>query len=130
MELKHCRICDKVFATVSSDICPSCWDELEEVYMNARKAIRDNWKSRWDIYSLAEALDVDEMYLEVLVDQGRLDLSVEGDGKPRCKSCGAEVYPGQEYCDSCRGKLIKGFSSDGEHKKKTMFRQERRDRKE
>jgi len=130
MELKHCKICDKVFATVTADICPSCWEDLEEVYMNARKAIRDHHGSRLDVYSLSEMLNVDEIYIEVLVDQGRLSLSGEDDGKPRCKSCGAEVHSGQEYCDACREKLIKGFSSDGEHKKKTMFRQERRDRKE
>lgn len=129
MELKHCRFCDKVFATPGPDVCSGCWGKLDEIYSLARTAIRDHRNERLDVTSLAEIIDVDEVYIQILVDQGRLELASKDDGRPRCRSCGAEVFPGQPYCDSCRQRLVQGFTSDGEHKKKTMFRQERREKR-
>ncbi len=129
MELKRCRLCDKVFATPGPDVCPECWEELDKIYAAARTAIRDHRDERLDVCRLSEIIKVDEEYIEILVDQGRLELGPMEDDKNRCRSCGAEVLPGQEYCEICRGKLVKGFSAEGEHKKKTMFRQERRSKK-
>lgn len=130
MELKRCRLCDNVFATPGPDICPQCWTELDEIYAMARTAIRDHRDEHMDAARLSEIIKVDQEYIDILVDQGFLELKPMEDDINRCRSCGAEIIPGQNYCDECKAKLLKGFAAGEEHKKKTMFRQERRSKKE
>ncbi|PIE54691.1 MAG: hypothetical protein CSA35_04795 [Dethiosulfovibrio peptidovorans] len=130
MKLKHCRLCDKVFATPGPNVCPDCWDELDKVYTQARAALRDHWEESLNLFQLSEVLNVDAVYLETLVEQGRLEFShLEGDEEGHCRSCGTAIRRGEQYCDSCRQNLMRGFSVDTEHKKSTMFSQERRDRR-
>ena len=129
MEFKRCQLCDKLFASNGNIICSDCFYKLDEVYQKARAAIRDHRNEKISIDKLAEIIGEDEKYIDILIQQERIDLKIKGE-ENICPMCGAPLKPGDKYCDKCRSSLINGFS--GKHKDKekkfAMFSQERRRR--
>lgn len=130
MDFKRCQICDKLFASNGGLVCSDCLDRLDEVYQKARTAIRDHRRERISVESLAEMIEEDEKYIEILVKDGRIRLASVEESVHACPMCGAPLRLGEKYCDRCKASLVNGLSGDskGKDKKYTMFSQERRKR--
>ena len=74
MEMTTCRVCGKIFGTMTGSVCPSCSKLLDIVYDKARNYLRDNPKVKVQAQSLAEAIKEDVKLVEILVVEGRKKL--------------------------------------------------------
>ncbi|MFH1739651.1 MAG: hypothetical protein ABIH23_11635 [bacterium] len=114
MPVVNCKQCGKIFRKVTSDICPKCQKEEEELLSQAREYLRENPQAM--IYDFVEDLEIEQSLLERWVEEGRLVLIKDPEAeasKPKCSSCGREVKEGQTYCRTC---MFKKLQSKGPQK--------------
>ncbi|GEM_PF-827442 len=103
MELRNCMICGKAFPYAGGKpICPSCRREIEEAYDKVRRFLRDNPKLAITISELSELTGVEEEIINVLIDEGLIELKTpEGTLARGCARCGAPVEGSSAYCARC-----------------------------
>ena len=74
MPLKKCRLCEKIFTEGGRDnVCPLCLRRLEELYAEVHEYMRDNEDEDFDVYKLAEAMEVSTVDIQALVDLGYIE---------------------------------------------------------
>lgn len=73
--LRNCKACGDVFLHVAGiPLCGKCQREMEYVYQKARRFLR-KLKSgeRYDGIELAEILEVEPIFIHILIQEGRLE---------------------------------------------------------
>ncbi len=72
--LRNCRICGEIFLHAGGlPLCRHCHRDLDEVYVKARDFLRKASRGeKYDAIELAEILEVEPIYIQVLVQEGRL----------------------------------------------------------
>ena len=81
MPLTKCRLCGKIFTDGGRDnVCPLCLRRLGDLYGEVHEYMRDNEDEDFDVYKLAEALNVSTADIQALVDLGYIerDLALYG----------------------------------------------------
>ena len=81
MQLIGCRLCGKVFTNGGrNNICPQCISRLGELYNSVHEYIRDHEDEEFDVDELADAMGINAVDVQALVDLGYLerDLSLYG----------------------------------------------------
>ncbi len=81
MPLMKCRLCGKIFTDGGRDnVCPICLRRLGDLYAEVHEYMRDNDDEEFDVYRLAEAMEVSTADIQALVDLGYIerDLTLYG----------------------------------------------------
>jgi len=103
----NCSRCGKLFRKVTSDICPKCKKEEEELLGQTREYLRQNPQAL--IYDIVDDLEIEQPLIEKWVREGRIDLVIDPEAeasKPKCARCGREIKQGQTYCRTCMFKQL------------------------
>ena len=109
--VKTCKICDKIFQSLSMDVCTDCLRDIDEQFVRIRDYIYDH-PGRHSAKSLAEELEIPEIIILELIREERLVLegASGAPGIPGCRSCGKAVREGAEFCDDCKNELARKLS--------------------
>ena len=86
MELVRCRLCGNVYRSLSEAdhrVCTPCRHRLEDLYGRVHEYLRDNEDEYFDIYKLAEAMDISTADIQALVDLGYLERDLQTYGRGR-----------------------------------------------
>ena len=78
MEMTVCNVCGKIFGTSSGSVCPACRKLLDIVYEKARAYLRDHPKANMNARELASEIGEDELFLEILMMEGRFEDKSDG----------------------------------------------------
>lgn len=106
MDLRNCPECGKVFAYITTNMCPACSKEEEQEFTKVKEYLYKNPKI--GIYELAEATEVDEAKIIRWIREGRIEgKSFPGIVVP-CERCGKPIPEGR-YCQTCSNELARGF---------------------
>ena len=82
MPLTKCRLCGKIFTDGGRDnVCPLCLRRLGDLYGEVHEYMRDNEDEDFDVYKLAEALNVSTVDIQALVDLGYIERDLAMYGK-------------------------------------------------
>lgn len=106
-KLANCSRCDALFVQTVRDICPKCYQLVEQEYEKCAKFLRKRENRGANIHVVSEATGVSVKQITKFIKEGRI--SVEGNpnlGYP-CESCGIMIRSGN-LCDAC----VKGLKHD------------------
>lgn len=122
--LRNCRICGNVYMHINGpQLCQNCRDVLDNIYFRARDEIRDaSAGEKFDSLKLAEKLNVDPLYIQILVEEGLFDKEEIGIENASSRKNLADQFA-QELM-KMQGKNLSEKTSPGK-----MFIDERRGRK-
>ena len=83
MGLVRCRLCGLLYEAGGRNqrICRNCLQRLEELYGRVHEYMRDNEDEDFDIYTLADALDISTADVQALVDLGYIERDLQTYGK-------------------------------------------------
>lgn len=82
MPLMKCRLCGKIFTDGGRDnVCPLCLRRLGDLYGEVHEYMRDNEDEEFDVYKLAEELNVSTADIQALVDLGYIERDLAMYGK-------------------------------------------------
>lgn len=110
MALVNCRRCGKLFRRITTDICPDCLREEEQLLRETRAYLREHpGSTRYDVIT---DLEIDELLIEKWIKEGSILVKhpEEEMSKHRCAICGREVREGQTYCRTCVFKQLQARS--------------------
>ena len=81
----------------SQRICRNCLQRLEELYGRVHEYMRDNEDEEFDIYTLADAMEISTADVQALVDLGYIerDLQTYGKNKKGTREELAEKFNGE-----------------------------------
>ena len=79
MGLVKCRMCGMLYESgqQSHRICRRCRQRLEELYGRVHEYMRDNEDEDFDIYNLADAMDISTADVQALVDLGYIERDLQ-----------------------------------------------------
>ena len=103
MALVKCRLCGMLYDAPNipkHKICPNCIRRLDELYGHVHEYMRDNEDENFDIYKLAEAMDLDTADVQALVDLGYIERDLQTYSRKR-------RGPRGELADKINGELDK-----------------------
>lgn len=104
-DLRSCALCGNAFVSAgASSVCNECRAELDEVYAYVRDFLRAHPKLTPTVQDLSQLLDLDEKYLQALVEDGRIQKVEPGRGRRNCQSCGVSIAAGN-LCVACSRRI-------------------------
>ena len=80
MALVKCKLCGTLYNQSSTNghrICRNCMRRLEELYGHVHEYMRDNDEENFDIYTLADAMDISTADVQALVDLGYIERDLQ-----------------------------------------------------
>ena len=79
MGLVKCRLCGMLYESGQQThrICRRCRQRLEELYGRVHEYMRDNEDEDFDIYNLADAMDISTADVQALVDLGYIERDLQ-----------------------------------------------------
>jgi hypothetical protein len=113
MDIRQCRMCDKLFQYIGNPICLDCLDELDRMFIKVREYLHDH--SEADISEVCENTGVDQKYILRFLKEERLSLSGPS-GLLVCEQCKKPIETGR-FCTSCREVFSQVFVPKAESKK-------------
>lgn len=108
-DIRTCERCGTLFQAYSDrDLCPVCYEIVEEKFQHVKHYIRNNKEA--GIPEVSETCGVSEKQILKWVREERLNFSKDsGVGIP-CLNCGTPIASGK-YCESCKSRMIKDLQS-------------------
>ncbi|MBQ6775940.1 MAG: hypothetical protein IJP53_05720 [Synergistaceae bacterium] len=79
MGLVKCRLCGMLYESgqQTQRICRRCISRLDELYGRVHEYMRDNEDEDFDIYNLADAMDISTADVQALVDLGYIERDLQ-----------------------------------------------------
>lgn len=99
-KLANCSRCDALFVQTVRDICPKCYQQVEQEYDKCARFLRKRENRGATIRQVSEATGVSVRQITRFIKEGRI--SIEGNpnlGYP-CEVCGEPIRAGN-VCDNC-----------------------------
>ncbi|MFD2615830.1 TIGR03826 family flagellar region protein [Terrilactibacillus laevilacticus] len=116
-ELSNCNYCGKLFVRTTTNVCPSCRREHEQLFDLVYDFIRDRDNRMASVPEIHEATEVEEKLIYDWIREGRLTPAEFPGLKYPCKSCGTMIQSGQ-LCSSCQKKIQTELRTFTEQEKK------------
>lgn len=99
-KLANCSRCDALFVQTVRDICPKCYQEVEQEYEKCARFLRKRENRGANIHQVSEATEVSVKQITRFIKEGRISV----DGNPNlgypCEICGILIRTGN-MCDAC-----------------------------
>ena len=87
MDVRTCRRCKKLFNySMGPIICPVCREEMEGMFQDVKKYVRENPHS--DMRTVAEECDVDINQIRQWIREERLEFAEDSAVMLNCEKCG------------------------------------------
>lgn len=99
-KLANCSRCDALFVQTFRDVCPKCFQQIEEEYEKCAKYLRKRENRGATIYQLSEATGVSVKQITRFIREGRLSIADNPNMGYPCEKCGTIIRAGS-FCDSC-----------------------------
>ncbi len=96
-ELKNCKQCGRVFASVSASLCRKCLDQIDQDFVVVRKYVRDH--NGADVLEVSQATGVSEEIILHFLREGRL-ISRGFVASLQCERCSTRIDSGR-FCPKC-----------------------------
>ena len=110
-KLANCSRCDALFVQAVRDICPKCYQEVEQEYEKCAKFLRKRENRGSNIHQVSEGTGVSVKQITKFIKEGRISV----DGNPHlgypCESCGELILKGN-ICESCMRGLKHDITQD------------------
>ncbi|UFJ40063.1 flagellar protein [Brevibacillus humidisoli] len=103
--LANCSRCDTLFVKKLRDVCPKCYQEIEQEYDRCAKFLRKRENRGATIYQLSDATDVSVKQITKFIREGRISVLDNPNLGYPCESCGTMIRAGN-LCETC-GKSLK-----------------------
>ena len=102
INIANCPRCGKIFAKGIRDICPACYQQVEQEYERCVKYLRENRGTT--INELSDAVNVSVKQITRFIREGRISLYNAPNMSYPCEVCGILIREGG-MCDACRARL-------------------------
>lgn len=100
-KLANCSRCDALFVQAVRDICPKCYQAVEQEYELCARFLRKRENRGSTIYQVSEATGVSVKQITKFIKEGRISVA----GNPQlgypCESCGTVMIRTGTLCESC-----------------------------
>ena len=108
MNVRNCRKCGKLFNHIAGiPICPNCKEELEKVFQNVKKYVREHPNA--DMKEVAEVCEVEISQIQQWIREERLEFTKDSQVKLPCENCGTMIRSGR-FCEKCKDSITKKLS--------------------
>lgn len=110
-KLANCSRCDALFVQAVRDICPKCYQEVEQEYEKCARFLRKRENRGSNMNQVSEGTGVSVKQITRFIKEGRI--SVEGNPNLgyACESCGELIRKGN-ICESCMRGLKYDITQD------------------
>lgn len=126
MEVRNCKICNKLFQYIGGvPFCPVCREGIEKRFADVKEYIYSN--PGVSISEVSEKLDVPVKQIRQWIKEERLMLTAPSPDGVLCEQCGVPICSGR-YCASCKRRLLNSLDSVSNHPKKNYASHERKNR--
>lgn len=99
-KLANCSRCDSLFVQAVRDICPKCYEQVEQEYDKCVRFLRKRENRGSNIHQVSEATGVSVKQITKFIKEGRISVAGNpGLGYP-CERCGFMIRSGN-ICDMC-----------------------------
>ncbi|MEH7087261.1 TIGR03826 family flagellar region protein [Neobacillus drentensis] len=107
MNVENCPRCDRIFAKGVRDICPKCYQEIENEYEICVKYLREYKQAT--MQELSEETGVSVSQITKFLREGRISMKNSPNMSYPCDACGQPIREGN-LCVPCRGRLVKDIN--------------------
>ncbi|WP_438447390.1 TIGR03826 family flagellar region protein [Gorillibacterium sp. sgz5001074] len=116
LNVGNCSRCGKLYAKNNiHDVCPACVKEIDKMYENVAKYLRENRGST--IQQVSEDTEVPVKQIVRFIREGRISIMNMPNLNYPCESCGEPIREGH-ICENCRKKLSKDYQNLTEDEKR------------
>lgn len=102
MHVDNCKRCGKLFASLSSRLCPECADLMDDYLGKAKEVLFR--KPEIDVMELSEQAGIPFDVVKTFIKEGRLQFRQPGALKVECEMCGSPISSGTK-CHACHDRL-------------------------
>ncbi|GED33884.1 TIGR03826 family flagellar region protein [Brevibacillus centrosporus] len=110
-KLANCSRCDALFVQAVRDICPKCYQQVEQEYELCARFLRKRENRGSNIYQVSEVTGVSVKQITKFIKEGRISIA----GNPHlgypCERCDSLIHTGN-LCDSCIDSLKHDITQD------------------
>ena len=107
MDVRTCRRCKKLFNySMGPIICPACREEMEGMFQDVKKYVRENPRS--DMRTVAEECNVDINQIRQWIREERLEFAEDSAVMLNCEKCGRSIRTGR-FCEECKNNMARTF---------------------
>ena len=123
LKLTNCSKCGRIMAKGFRNICPVCYQEIEDQYEKCFKYLRENRKC--SLQELSEATGVSMSMIVKFIREGRISIADYPNITYECDVCGAPIREGH-LCEACRRRLIKDVNKMKDEEQRKAQQQEQK----
>ena len=87
-------------------ICPACREEMEGMFQDVKKYVRENPHS--DMRTVAEECNVDINQIRQWIREERLEFAADSAVMLNCEKCGRSIRTGR-FCEECKNDMARTF---------------------
>ncbi len=81
MPIVRCKLCGNLFNSERRKYCPNCIRRLDELYGRVHEYMRDNDDENFDMYTLADDMEISTADVQALVELGYIERDIQTYGK-------------------------------------------------
>ncbi|MDL2289323.1 hypothetical protein LJB83_00985 [Clostridia bacterium OttesenSCG-928-F22] len=107
MDIRQCKMCNKLFHYISKPICNECSEEMDRMFIKVRNYLYE--KPNADITEISEKTEVPEKYILDFLKEERLSLQTVS-GLLVCEKCGKPIEKGT-FCEGCKQELSQALEA-------------------
>jgi flagellar operon protein (TIGR03826 family) len=107
MNVENCPRCDRIFAKGIRDICPRCYQDIEQEYEICVKYLREYKQAT--MQELSEETGVSVSQITKFLREGRISMKNAPNMSYPCDACGLPIREGN-LCTPCRSRLVKDIN--------------------
>lgn len=104
MNVENCPRCNRIFAKGIRDICPRCYQDIEQEYETCVKYLREYKQAT--LPELSEETGVSVSQITKFLREGRISIKNAPNMSYPCDVCGQPIQEGN-MCVPCRSRLVK-----------------------
>lgn len=116
-QLTNCPRCGKVFVQTMRNICPSCYEAVEQEYEVCSAYLRKKENRQATINDVSEETGVSTQQIYDFIRQGRLSVKDNPNLGIPCESCGTLITRGR-LCHGCASQFRNEFNQASTRKDK------------
>lgn len=99
-KLANCSRCDALFVQAVRDICPKCYQQVEQEYELCARFLRKRENRGSTIYQVSDATGVSVKQITKFIKEGRISVTGNPNLGYPCESCGNMIRVGTR-CEDC-----------------------------
>src|SRR5690625_3210791 len=103
-DLKKCKNCGEIFASLSREVCPDCYHIEEQAFQHIYRFLKHCKNREATMMEIVEATGIKEELIMKFLKENRLHTSVFRNLAYPCNRCGARITNGN-WCKRCVSEL-------------------------